>query len=535
MDSLREENFFVEIDEEMFRFYREKEEVYLVKYKENEAVEEKSIINQCRHLNSVILSTDRKISVIVTSKEGELILYTMSRDEIVDKVTLLRASFNSKYIQIASVNDSLNIFYISENNNVSTLCFRILNSKLILSPPLVLENLNIISKIPFIVSVDNNKLRLCYVKTGYPSFIGYRSFDFKKTSWSNFNTIDSSYYPIQDYSFATSKETVAYSFTFVKQQKPYVRFGFGADEIKRDMIDEFGDSIDISNVALTSENNLCITYIVDNTLKLKEMKLNGSTKTTEEIYLSKVREGNKYSFQSNNNIYTNFIIKVTCEDKIVYTDSYFYDKHLNRNGEEIMKVNSFPDKNLILGGTENSYRLLTQDMNSNLTQEGMLQELNVKLKRYEEKLKLISKNSMKWDDEKNKLRLNITSLHEEINKKYTRINTLEKALTEKQNLILSYEAKLKELMDSMKELQSKGYELEKKQEEILKLKELIAESNSEKTNYLNESKELKNEVNSLSNIIKNKTEEVTILKNQIAVLEEKNKESFIRKLFKSGD
>jgi len=535
MDSLRKENFFVEIDEEIFWFYREKEEVYLVKYKDNEAVEEKVIINQCRYLNSVILSNDSKISVIVTSKEGELILYTISGDEIIDKVTLLRASLNNKHIQIASVNNSLNIFYIRENNNVSTLCFRMLNNKLILSPPLILENLNIISKVPFIVSVDSNKLRLCYVKTGYPSFIGYRNFDFKKTSWSNFNPIDSSYYPIQDYSFATSKETIAYSFTFAKQQKPYIRFGFGADEIKRDMIGESGDAIDLSNVALTSESNLSITYIVDNILKLKEMKLNGSTKTAEEIYLSKVQEKNKYSFQSNNNIYTNFIIKVTCEDKVVYTDSYFYDKHLNKNGEEIIKSNSITDRNLTLRGTENPYKLLTEDINNNLTQEDMLQELNVKLKRYEEKLKLISKNNMKWNDEKNKLRLNITSLHEEINRKYTRINTLEKALTEKQNLILSYEAKLKELMDSMNELQNKGYELEKKQEEILRLKELIAESNTEKISYLNESKELKNEVNSLNSIIKNKTEEVITLKSQLAVLEEKSKESFIKKLFKSGD
>lgn len=535
MDSLKEENFFVEVDEEIFWFYRDKEEVYLVKYKDNEVIEEKTMINQCSRLNSVILSTDRRISMIITNKEGELILYTVFNDEIVDKIILLRTSFNNKHIQIASLNNSLNIFYISENNNGSTLCFRILNNKLVLSPPLILENLNIKSEIPFIVSVDNNRLRLCYVRNGYPNLIGYRNFDFKKNSWSNFTPVDSSYYPVQEYSFATLKDTIAYSFTFLKQQKPYIRFGFGADEIKRDMIEESSNSIDVNNIALISESTLNITYIADNILKLKEMKLNGSTKTTEEIYLIKSLHKNKYSFQSSNNIYTNFITKVTCEDKVVHTSSSFYYKYLNRNSEEVIKVNSITDRNLTLEGTENPYKLLTQDITNNVTQEGMLQELNVKLKRYEEKLKLISKNGMKWNDEKNKLRLNITSLHEEINKKYTRINTLEKALTEKQNLILSYETRLKELTDSMKELQSKGYELEKKQEEVLKLKELIAESNTEKTSYLNETKELKNEVNNLNSIIKNKTEEVISLKNQLAVLEEKNKESFIRKLFKSGD
>lgn len=538
MNSFKRENFFLEINNELLKFYRKDEEVFLVKYKDREIVEEKPILNNCYYLNNVILSKDNKISIIFTDKKGELILCTIFEEKISNKPTLMKSLLNTKYIEIISVNNSLNIFYVNySSNNAAVLCFRILNNRLILSPPLILDTINIKGDLPFIISVNNNQLSVCYIKNAYPNLIGYRKFDYKKNSWSNFNLLDSSYYQIEDYCFTTLKDTIAYTFTFLKNENGYIRFGFGVnDDIKRDMIEEKEQLIYGGNVILDANDKLNIEYIVNNTMKLKEMNLIQRTRDITEIDLVKVVDIEKYPFQSNNEVSTNFIIIVICEKKVIYTDSCFYEKHLNKRNKELISINSSLSERLLALEEEDIYdKILKEDMKSSLLQEKIIKELATRLKKYEERFKIVSMNSRKNDDEKNKLRLNIVSLHEEMTKRYNRINVLEKALGEKQSLIVSYENKIKELKDSMRELEAQRYELEEKEAEVLELKEIIAKSDTEKTNYLNEAKELRNQINDLNNLLKDKTEEVENLKNQFAVLEQKSNESFIKKLFKITD
>ncbi|MFU0825690.1 hypothetical protein [Clostridium sp.] len=537
MNSFKKESFFIEINNELFKFYRKDEEVFLVKYKDREIVEEKPILNDCYYLNNVILTKDNNISIIFTNKKGELILCTIFEEKISNKITLMKSILNTKYIEIVSVNNSLNIFYVNYNsNNTAVLCFRILNNRLILSPPLILDTINIKGDLPFIISVDNNQLSVCYIKNAYPNLIGYRKFDCKKNSWSNFNVLDSSYYGIEDYCFTTLKDTIAYSFTFFKNENGYIRFGFGVnDDIKRDMIEERDQSIYGSNIILYSNDKMNVEYIVNNTMKLKEMNLAQRTRDISELNLMKVVDIEKYPFQSDNKISTNFIIIVICDKKVVYTDSCFYEEHLNnRNKEHISANNSLDEK--LFGEEGDIYnKILNEDMKSNLLQEKVIKELASRLKKYEERFKIVSMRSRQIDDEKNKLRLNIASLHEEITKRHNRINVLEKALGEKQSLIASYENKIKELKESMRDLEAQKSELEENKAEVLELKEIVAKSNTEKINYLNETKELRNEIDNLNNLLKDKTEEVENLKNQFDVLKQKSNESFIKKLFKITD
>ncbi|PRR76675.1 ATP-binding protein [Clostridium thermopalmarium] len=538
MNSFKRENFFVEINNELLKFYRKDEEVFLVKYKDREIVEEKPILNNCYYLNNVILTKDNNISIIFTNKTGNLILCTMFEEKISNKITLMKSLLNTKYIEVASVNNSLNIFYVTYNsNNTAVLCFRILNNRLVLSPPLILDTINIKGDFPFIVSVNNNQLSVCYIKNSYPNLIGYRKFDCKKNSWSNFYLLDSSYYEIEDYCFATLNDTIAYAFTFFKNENWYIRFGFGDnDDIKRDMIEERNQSIYGSNIILYSNDKMNVEYIANNTIKLKEMNLFKKTRNISELNLIKVLDIEKYPFQSDNKISTNFIIIVICDEKIIYTDSCFYEEYLNNRNREHISPNKSLDERLLAIEQEDIYnKILNEDIRSNILQEKIIKELTARLKQYEERFKIVSMRSRQSDKEKNKLRLNIASLHEEMTKRYNRINVLEKALGEKQSLIASYENKIKELKDSMKELEARKYELEEKEAEVLELKQIVAQSNAEKINYLNETKELRNQIDNLNNILKDKTEEVENLKNQFAALKEKNNESFIKKLFKITD
>ncbi len=528
MSLFKHESFFIEIKDELFHIYRNNEEIYLIKYTENSITEEKSLINNCKYLNTVILSSNNKISIIITTKESEIILYTLFNEEITNKITLINSLQNAKCIEIASVYNSLNIFYI--NNN--TLYFRILNNKLILSPPLILDIIDIHCDPPFIITAGNTELSICYIKNGSPNLIGYREFDFKKNSWSNFNLLDSSYYLIEDYSFTIVKDNILYSFIFSKGYASVIRFGFGSKyNIKRDLIKENSNILSLNNILLKSKNKFAILYIVDNILKLKELDLQYVTNIDIPI------DGNitKSSFQSNNDIYTNFIFTLQYENTTIYTNSLFYNKYLNENSKVKTNFEIELNNNLITKEINAYDKSSNKDIVLDSVQENIIQELNMKLKKYEKKLYLISINNAKNDEKNNKFRSSITSLHEEITKKYNRITTLEKALTEKQNLINSYENKLKDLMNSAEALQSKELELEKKEAEILELKNLITEKDIENSNHLNEFKNLKEELDRLNSLIEEKTEEINNIKNeQLVFLQEKNKESFIKKIFKTG-
>lgn len=532
MSLFKHESFYIEIKDELFHIYRNNEEIYLIKYIENSITEEKSLINNCKYLNTVILSSSNKISIIITTKESELILYTLFNEEITNKITLINSLQNAKCIEIASVYNSLNIFYI--NNN--TLYFRILNNKLILSPPLILDIIDIHSDPPFIIATGNTELSICYIKSGSPNLIGYREFDFKKNSWSNFNLLDSSYYLMKDYSFITVKDSIFYSFIFSKGDASVIRFGFGSKyNIKRDLIKENSNILSLNTVLLNTENKVNILYILDNVLKLKEIDLNCNSEHVIEIDILNTDNIKKSSFQSNNNIYTNFIFVIESENKTIYTDSYFFSKHLDKTTKNKIEFDTQLNNNLMINEINNYDKTSSKGIHLDLIQENMIKELSMKLKKYEEKLYLISINNAKNDERKNNLRSNIASLHQEITKKYDRITTLEKALTEKQNLINSYENKLKDLMNSEEALQAKELELEKKEAEILELRTLITEKDIENSNHLNEFKNLKEEIANLNNLIQDKTEEIDNIKNeQLILLQEKNKESFIKKIFKTG-
>ncbi|EQB89624.1 putative nucleic acid-binding Zn-ribbon protein [Clostridium punense] len=536
MSSYKRDNFYIEVDNELLSFYRVNQKLYMSRYLENNLIDEKAILSECSCLNTVILTNNNIISVIITNTNGELVLYNILKYELVSSIILTKVSQSTKYIDIVSINNCLYIFYINENNNTNTLYFRILNNNLILSPPLALDNIEYKNELPFIVNIQNYELTVCYIKNSYPNLLGYRKFNQRKTSWSNFNLLDSSYYPIVDYCIMTYKNTLIYSFIFYKQQKRYIQLGLSSGaEIKRNLIQSTNNIAQYNNLIILSKDLIFLTYVDGCVLKINQINASSKMQPVCEIPLPNINRINKYPYQSNTNITTSFILEIAFQNESIKTDNAFYNKHLNKITElicEPSKLNTTSTESALNSSSQNNHLSIVEDK---VHESNIVLELNSRLRVYEEKIKTLSKNNMKIDEEKNKLRSSITSLHEEISKKHNRITALEKALSEKQNLVSSYESKIKELMDYMKDLQLNENELEKNQEEFSKLKTLLSESDIVKNNYINESKELKLHVNSLELILDKKTDEITTLKKQLAYYEEKNKDSFIKKLFKSGN
>lgn len=164
MDYHEEENFWIELKNNLLNFYKKDNKIYLAKYEEHKLIEERVIIDKCKILNSVILSKDENISLIYINLKGELFLSNFSDDTLDSSMVLTRSVSQNNYMQIASVNNSLNIFYINEVNTISTICFRILSNKLILTPTVIIDGIDTKREVPYIISASDNELAICYVK-----------------------------------------------------------------------------------------------------------------------------------------------------------------------------------------------------------------------------------------------------------------------------------------------------------------------------------------------------------------------------------
>ena len=150
MDYHEQENFWIELKNNLLNFYKKDNKIYLAKYEEHKLIEERVIIDKCKILNSVILSKDETISLIYINLKGELFLSNFIDDTLDSSMVLTRAVSQNNYMQIASVNNSLNLFYINEVNTISTICFRVLSNKLILTPTVIIDGIDTKREVPYI-------------------------------------------------------------------------------------------------------------------------------------------------------------------------------------------------------------------------------------------------------------------------------------------------------------------------------------------------------------------------------------------------
>ena len=121
MDYYERENFWIELKNSLLNFYNKENKIYVARYEEHKLVEENIIFDKCQTLNTVILSSDGDISLIYINLKGELFLSNFINNKLENSVILTRAVSKNNYMQIASVNNSLNIFYINEVNTISTI------------------------------------------------------------------------------------------------------------------------------------------------------------------------------------------------------------------------------------------------------------------------------------------------------------------------------------------------------------------------------------------------------------------------------
>ena len=483
------DSFCVEILDQMYYFYTSNNKIYLEKYSNYTLVEEHEIIKECKVLNSIFITNDNNIYIIYSSLNDDLILEIMFEDNIVNKIILVKNISDFKFINIISVNNYLNIFYIQQINKKNILCYRGLNNKLRLTPSIIVDSVNFIDEKPFIISESDNKIGVCYVKDNEENSLGYRTLDLKINVWSNFKILDNVPNKIRDINFILKGNEFVYSYIYNSDEDGRIIFGIASKEnIERGNIDEIGKNIEISNVFLSSENKFFIIYKTDK-LMIKEVNYYGNIKFVNEILVENIINFKKCSFSTDKNLYINNILIVKTEEFDIYTDSRFVNNIINRNDIEEIKhykyemaevvkedkgynevydefIDDYTDVDYEIENINNEVRDnyeaieendviiakgeindIIEDSNENNYSDDkeIIMMLISKIKEYEELINNLTNNFMIADEEKKRLLENIDYLNSELNNKNYRINRFETALIEKQDLILSYENKIEEL------------------------------------------------------------------------------------------
>ncbi|WP_195990083.1 hypothetical protein [Clostridium sp. D53t1_180928_C8] len=597
MGYYEKENFWIELKGKLLNFYKKENKIYLAKYEEHKFIEEKIIFDKCETLNSVILSSDGDISLIYINLKGELFLSNFIEDKLENGVILTRAVSKNNYMQIASVNNSLNIFYINEVNTISTICFRVLSNRLTLTPAVIIDGIDAKRDTPYIISASDKGLYICYVKIGYPNAIGYRSYDIKRNSWSSFKELDQCSFPINSFDFVVKGDTIAYAYTFANYRRANIVCGIGKENIKNNTIQEAEPKIRLSDIYISEDNKLYLAYLLNDVLKIKELEINREVRSIEDMKLKNITYYNKYSFSCDKKISKNSILFIKTDDLNIYTDSNFVK---NVAIEKYKSTMTFPGliNNSIITEEDLDESISSLNLGEGTINKDCIKPFISKIKGYEVAINNLTERFMIADDEKKKLMENINYLNTQLNQKDYQISTLQKALTENKIYSGEYENKVNELTRMLnnkekkvddpevirlrefvnkneveknnyiniikekdEELRSVNEKLKTKISEvqnliqenteiinnskdeisnlnnkILSLMEEVNNFSKEKMSYLNDIGRLKDNINTLNEIIASNNNEINILKEQISSLDERNNnDSFIKKLFKTGE
>lgn len=592
MDYYERENFWIELKNSLLNFYNKENKIYVARYEEHKLVEENIIFDKCQTLNTVILSSDGDISLIYINLKGELFLSNFINNKLENSVILTRAVSKNNYMQIASVNNSLNIFYINEVNTISTICFRVLSNRLTLTPAVIIDGVDTRCNVPYIISASNDGLAICYVKIGYPNTIGYRTYDIKRNNWSSFKELDQC-----NFDFVVKGDTIAYSYIFANYRRANIVCGIGKENIKNNLIQEAEPTIRLSDMYISEDNKLYLVYLLEDVLKIKELEVNREIRSIEDMKLKNISYYKKYSYSCDKKISKNTIIYIKTDDLDIYTDSNFVKNVAIEKYKSTMKFPSLINDSLITEEDLNE-SISSLNLDEDIINKEYIRPFISKIKGYEVAINNLTEKFMISEDEKKKLMENINYLNTQLTQKNYQINSLQSALTENKISVAGYESKINELtrrvnkkeekvvdqelirlreiinkdeveknnyIDIIKEKDEKiisiNEDLNRKANEIQslieenkkieynykievsnlnkKILDLMEESNlanKEKTEYLSEISALKDNINKLNQIIDNNNNEINSLKEEIILLEERtNNDSFIRKLFKNGE
>lgn len=299
MISYKKDEFLIMKNEELWTFYKNyKNEICYTILKEDSSGEEVSLIKDCHKLLSVILSNNGYIYILAISSTKALMFYTYS-DLGIRENTLLNYSFDMEYIQVISLNNSLNLIYTRYDNNSLSLYHRIIDSNLYITAPVLIDRIQKTTDFPFIATVNSTDLIVLYLKKSQDYYIGYRAFSPTKYAWGSFITLDKSPLLPYDYSFILGENNLsALSYSIKDNYNSFLRYGIIIDNVFKGKTLKTTENVNNYSYLIYEKDHFYLTYTFKNKLFLNLLSVGGDLISIDTIPYSKESKIEKYIVQS---------------------------------------------------------------------------------------------------------------------------------------------------------------------------------------------------------------------------------------------
>jgi len=213
--------------------------------------------------------------------------------------TLLNYSFDMEYIQVISLNNSLNLIYTRYDNNSLSLYHRIIDSNLYITAPVLIDRIQKTTDFPFIATVNSTDLIVLYLKKSQDYYIGYRAFSPTKYAWGSFITLDKSPLLPYDYSFILGENNLsALSYSIKDTYNSFLRYGIIIDNVFKGKTLKTTENVNNYSYLIYEKDHFYLTYTFKNKLFLNLLSVGGDLISIDTIPYSKESKIEKYIVQS---------------------------------------------------------------------------------------------------------------------------------------------------------------------------------------------------------------------------------------------
>ncbi|GKU23525.1 hypothetical protein [Clostridium folliculivorans] len=532
--------YALEIGNSIWYIYQNESQVCLRTFDNNGFGNERVIIDNCKALLSAILTKNDTIYIFTQALNNSIIMHCMI-DESLTSSIITNNHLASDYIEILSLNNYLNIIYSKTTDNTTFLYHRLITSDLKLTSPLMLDIIDNSIPYSFISCTVGNSIYLCYNKKMKTSCLGFRKYDAVKNNWEGFNILDTSYLPIEDYSFIVADgEVLSYCYKINSQRKGQLKYGYGIpSNMVRSSINSNSRLLACSTAFF--HGKFFFTSVTDQAISTRIVDFLKGESSSNDIQLEPNNIIFKVSYQTNNPIVVNNIFfSKNNKDNLIIGSSYYFDISLLDKEKSYDKTDQVSDNSLKMNALkliEYEKQLFEKQQHIN-TLENTIKDLKYKVTLNEDKMKNLSKATNINDEENLKLKTNIASLYQNLLNKENKITDLEKRLADKHSVVSTYKNKIEELNKVISNLdnQINTYKSNSNLNQIQSLKSAEANQIAMLTQTIETLKEqLTSKEKTLSSLTQKNLELLNQVNNLNSAIEElsakQKKSSFIKRIF----
>ncbi|MBN4049315.1 hypothetical protein G9F72_008635 [Clostridium estertheticum] len=474
---------------------------------------------------SVLLLPNDDIYFLYEDLKENIKLRILNENKWSEDIVILKKATEIYDISFKAIlnKNQIYLFYnvLNKETKIRTLFNQVVDENFNLASPRIIAKSSDENNCSFnIVADDNNKLLIMYQKSQNNYKLGYKILNTEFDTWSDFHIIDESSKPFIDYSFLSINDAI--HSLYIKKEKNKDVLIYSQSEAIKEGNNRLFEGTDIKSCSFFAiEGHLYCSWINNNEIYNCFTKDKGKTfSAPSSIELLTSLNVIKSIYKSN---LTRTIRDLIINEMYVMDDDevevlIIPNEYNTLDSSIINKIKSHKECDQCLIEAKSYLNVAYNKMliyEKQLRQKedlitllkNSIQEYVIRIQIYENKLKDINTEYIKFQEDKNLLNGNINYLQESLKSKERKINELENASIEQGKEILIFKEQFDEKQKQIMILQGKT-------------------SEQEKVNMEKESKILS--FNEEVEILRNQLEDLNL---NLAITSPKIKESFLKRIF----